>query len=172
MSSRLVRTAVCAAIGGIIASGVGIAPASAAVVGICTIKANDPHPSGHVSGNINAQGTVACSQIMDQIKTQTTLEKSNGQVWSAGVSDKKGVQNLSTYGNTSCSNSPGTFRTRLEVTLQFPAGFTPRYHYNNYYSPWKSFACGAARAASDSTQEAAEFMVVARTDGSLTVTSA
>lgn len=45
---------------------VASAPANAVVVGACTIKANDPHGSIHVSGTINSEGTLKCTIGMNR----------------------------------------------------------------------------------------------------------
>ncbi|WP_222440395.1 hypothetical protein, partial [Arthrobacter alpinus] len=51
------------------------APANAVVVGACTMKANDPHASVHVSGTINSEGTLKCTIGMTEIYLRTYLEK-------------------------------------------------------------------------------------------------
>jgi hypothetical protein len=52
-------------------------PAQAAdkTVGDCTIHANDPHPSGHVSGSINATGTLRCKTLKTSLHINVVLEK-------------------------------------------------------------------------------------------------
>lgn len=123
-------------------------PANAVVVGVCTIKANDPHPSTHYTGTINSTGTVQCTMVMDEIYVQTFLEKSNGQVWSQPAVDYFNTPYEMSNAATSCKNGPGTFRTRVSYTIHAPAGVNPRYAANTIYSPWKPFGCGVATFAS------------------------
>lgn len=155
--------ALVAAIGLIVTS----APASnAVVVSICTIKANYPHGSTHVQGTINAEGTIACTSIVDNIWIDVYLEKSTGQEWSAPSKSYNNVSHLANYGNTSCANGPGTFRARVQYAITFPAGYAPRYHASYLYSPWRSVGCGLARTAESDSIEL-ELQVKEYIDGSV-----
>ena len=126
-------------------------PANAVVVGVCTIKANNPHPSTHVNGTINAVGTVSCSVVMAEIYIKTTLEKATGSTWAGNTQDWYNVSSLQSNASTLCSQGPGTFRTRVSYVLRAPAGYSPAYSANTIYSPWTSVACGLQFAASGST---------------------
>jgi len=130
-------------------SGMAAPPAAqAVVVSVCTIKANDPHPSAHVSGNINATGTVSCTVSMAEIYLRVKLERGNGTVITGTTNDRFNTAYESGNAATSCANS-GTWRTRVEYALTFPAGYNPQYHSNNFASPWKAVACGNARLGLD-----------------------
>lgn len=135
------------------------APASAVVVGQCTIKANNPHGSTHVSGTINAQGTLSCTIGMTQIYVQTYLEKQNGPTWVGNAESWLNTPASKTYfshANTSCNQGPSNFRTRVSYSFQSPPGTNPSYTANTIYSPWISVICGANRAVpADSSGAAA-----------------
>lgn len=126
------------------------APANAVVVGVCEMKANNPHPSTHVSGTINSTGTLRCTVGMTEIYLRAYLEKSTGSSWGgnteAWLNTPPGTT-YSSYANTSCSNGPGTFRTRVTYALTSPPGYNPAYSANTIYSPWYSLACGLAGLA-------------------------
>jgi hypothetical protein len=132
-------------------TGIAAAPAASAavVIGVCTIKANDPHPSTHVNGTINGTGTVSCSVTMDEIYLKVKLERSTGTVVDGTTDDYFNTAYESGNASTSCANA-GTWRTRVEYALRAPAGYSPAYSANNFASPWKAVACGAARVAPDS----------------------
>ncbi|MHA7177379.1 hypothetical protein ACX80D_12055 [Arthrobacter sp. Sr24] len=126
---------------------VASAPANAVVVGACTIKANDPHGSIHVSGTINSEGTLKCTIGMTEIYIRTYLEKSGGPSWGGNTESWLNAVAGKTYksvANTACSQSPGTFRTRVSYTFQSPPGVNPAYTANTIYSPWFGIACGAS----------------------------
>ncbi|MGC0371284.1 hypothetical protein [Microbacterium sp. SLBN-111] len=126
-------------------------PANAYVIGECTIKANNPHPSTHVNGTINAQGTVACSVVMNEIYLRAVLERADGASWTGTTSDYFGVKGTQANAATSCSagESGLFFRLRIEYVLQAPPGVDPAYASNTIYSPWVSGKCtnGANRVA-------------------------
>lgn len=128
------------------------APANAAVVGACTMKANNPHASTHVSGTINAEGSMKCTIGMTEIYIQAYLEKSGGSSWAGnaeGWLSTPANKTYSSFANTSCSQGPATFRTRVTYSFTSPAGVNPSYSANTIYSPWYALACGlAARSAS------------------------
>lgn len=122
--------------------------ANAVVVGVCTIKANDPHPSAHVSGTINAVGTVTCTVVMDEIYLAVWLEKSTGSSWSSfPFYDYYNTSAASENAATSCGQGPGVFRTRVAYVLRAPAGYSPSYASNNFTGPWKNVACGVGFTA-------------------------
>lgn len=126
------------------------APANAVVVGACTMKANDPHPSGHVSGRINSEGSMRCTIGMTEIYIRAYLEKAGGASWGGTTESWLNTppgQTYSSFANTSCSQAPGTFRTRVSYTFRSPAGVNPAYTANTIYSPWKGVACGVSRMA-------------------------
>jgi len=123
------------------------APANAVVIGVCTIKVNDPHGSTHVSGTINAVGTVECSTTMQEIYVKTTLQKSAGPSWAGTPFDRFNVARGQANAATSCTAGPGTFRTVTSYVLRAPAGIDPAYAANTVYGPWRSVACGNARLA-------------------------
>ena len=130
-------------------TGIVAAPAAqAVVVGVCTIKANDPHPSTHVTGTINATGTVSCSVLMDEIYIKVSLERSNGTVVPGNTQDVYNTSYQMSNASTSCANA-GTWRTRVQYALYAPAGYNPQHSASNFASPWKSVACGVARIAPD-----------------------
>jgi hypothetical protein len=135
-------------------------PAQAVVVGVSTIKANDPHPSGHVAGTINAVWTVSCSMVMDEIYIQTYLEKSTGGVWVGAASDYFNTSYESSNAVASRSNGPGVFRTRVSYAIDAPPGINPAYHANTIYSPWKSVACGAASRLASADQGFTETVAI------------
>lgn len=123
------------------------APANAVVVGVCTIKANNPHPSSHFSGTINAVGTISCTIVMDEIYLGIYLEKATGATWSSyPFYDAFNTSSASENASTSCSQGPGTFRTRASYVLRAPAGYSPAYSANTIYSPWiTDVACGGGQ---------------------------
>jgi len=123
------------------------APAQAATVGVCTIKANDPHGSTHVAGTINAVGTVDCTVSMNEIYVKTTLEKAGGASWAGAPYDRFNTTRGQSNAATNCSAGPGTFRTVTSYVLRFPPNLNPAYASNTIYGPWRSVACGNARLA-------------------------
>lgn len=144
--------AIAFTVGGLAATA---APANAVVVGECTMKANDPHPSGHISGRINSEGSMRCTIGMDEIYIRAYLEKAGGSSW--GGTTESWVytvpgRTFSSFANTSCSEAPGTFRTRVSYTFRSPAGVNPAYTANTIYSPWKGVACGVSRMAPQAEQ--------------------
>jgi hypothetical protein len=123
-------------------------PANAVVVGVCTIKANNPHPSTHFNGTINSTGTVSCTVVMQEIYLAVYLEKSNGSTWSSyPFYDVFNTSSASENASTLCSQGPGTFRTRVSYVLRAPVGYSPAYTANTIYSPWMGVACGASFVA-------------------------
>lgn len=129
---------------------VAAAPANAVVVGACTIKANNPHASGHVTGRINSEGSLRCTIGMTEIYVRAYLEKSGGSSWAGnpqGYLNTPAGYTYSSFANTSCSQAPGTFRTRVSYAFQSPPGVNPSYSANTIYSPWTGLLCGAARVA-------------------------
>lgn len=120
-------------------------PANAVVVGACTIKANDPHASTHVTGTINSEGTLKCTIGMTEIYLRAYLERSDGSSWGGNTEawlDSIANKTYKSFANTSCSQSPGTFRTRVSYAFQSPPGVSPAYTSNIIYSPWFGLACG------------------------------
>ena len=120
-------------------------PAHAVVVGVCTIKANNPHGSSHVSGTVNAVGTVSCTLVMSEIYVFTTLEKSTGASWAGNNEDWFNSAAESSNAATSCSQAPGVFRARVAYAIHAPAGVNPRSTANTLYSPWISVTCSTAQ---------------------------
>lgn len=171
MSMRLRAALIALAV--VLTGGALAPPAQAIVVSICTIKANNPHGSTHVAGTINSQGTINCSATVDEIFIKVFLHKSTGGSWTNGSRDYFNVRSLSATGATSCSQGPAVFRTQVQYTIQFPAGYNPRYHANNLYSPWTGVACGGATraAGSDNVGTTEELLIMKRADGSLYVDS-
>jgi len=138
-------------------AGVAIAaPANAIIVGVCTIKANNPHGSTHVSGTINAVGTVSCTLVQDEIYIRTYLEKSTGASWGGNTQDYFDSSWEQSNAATSCNQGPGTFRTRVSYAIHAPVGVSPRYAANTIYSPWVPVACGVSNRATSSGNGAAE----------------
>ncbi|ALE93677.1 hypothetical protein AOC05_17335 [Arthrobacter alpinus] len=136
------------------------APANAVVVGACTMKANDPHASVHVSGTINSEGTLKCTIGMTEIYLRTYLEKSGGPTWGGNTESWLNATAGKTYksvANTSCSQGPATFRTRVAYTLQSPPGVSPAYTANNIYSPWFGLACGVAFRSTQAEESNSEW---------------
>ncbi|NQX29855.1 hypothetical protein HQQ81_21110 [Microbacteriaceae bacterium VKM Ac-2854] len=136
---------------------VGATPANAVVVGACTIKANNPHASGHVSGAINAEGSLRCTIGMTEIYIRAYLEKSGGSSWGGNTQswlNTPAGMTYSSFANTSCSQAPGTFRTRVSYTFTSPPGVNPSYTANTIYSPWIGLACGVSRVAPQSADSA------------------
>ncbi len=125
---------------------ISAAPAQAAVVGVCTIKANDPHPSTHVQGSINATGTIQCTVAMSELYIRVWLESPSGQLIAGTPDDRFGVSYVQGNSAISCSNA-GTWRTRVGYVLHSPPGLNPAYASGNVVSPWKSVACGVALLA-------------------------
>ncbi|MWV32127.1 hypothetical protein [Rathayibacter iranicus] len=125
-------------------------PANAAVVGACTMKANNPHPSGHVSGRINTEGSMICTVGMTEIYIRAYLEKSNGASWAGDTESWLGTpanKTYSSFANAPCSEGPATFRTRVSYSFTSPPGVSPAYTSNIMYSPWIPTACGSSRSA-------------------------
>lgn len=122
------------------------APANAVVVGVCTIKANNPHPSTHVNGTINAQGTASCTVVMNEICIRAVLERADGASWAGTTSDLFGATQTQANAATSCANGGGgqLFRLRISYVLRAPAGYNPAYSSNTIYSPWVGAKCGSA----------------------------
>lgn len=134
---------------------VAAAPANAVVVGACTVNANNPHASAHVTGRINSEGSMRCTIGMTEIYVRAYLEKSGGSSWAGNAQswfNTPAGYTYSSFANTSCSQSPGTFRTRVSYTFQSPPGVNPSYSANTIYSPWIGLRCGAARIAPESVE--------------------
>jgi hypothetical protein len=109
---------------------------------------------------------------MTELFIDVTLEKSTGASWSPPSIDYFGQSYLALNAATSCSNGPGTFRTRVNYTLEFPPGFTPVYTASWLYSPWKSVACGLTLAAAPNGTAAADARATADDDAvTLTIMS-
>lgn len=135
-------------------------PAQAAVVvGVCTMKANIPHPSHHVDGMINAQGTADCgSVVMKEIYVKTTLEKGNGQRWPGKAYDSFNTRAGRSNSAIPCSTGAGTYRTVTSWVLYAPEGYAPSYSTGTTYSAWTSVACGVSSrvAPQETTMSAGE----------------
>jgi hypothetical protein len=141
-------------------TGTTTTPASALVIGVCTIKANNPHASTHVSGTINAVGTVSCSVVMSEIYLAVHLEKATGGSWSSWpFYDSYNTKWASENAATSCGQGPGTFRSRVSYVLQAPPGANPAYSSGSIYSPWISVACGASLVAGGGAAQSASTTV-------------
>ena len=139
---------------------VAAAPANALVVGACTIKANAPHGSSHVSGTINSEGTLKCTIGMTEIYIKTYLEKSGGPSWVGNTESWLNSTAGKTYksvANTSCSQGPASFRTRVSYSFQSPPGWSPAYTANTLYSPWIGVACGVTFRSAQSEVSNAEW---------------
>lgn len=142
------------------------APASAVVVGICTIKANYPHGSTHVSGTINGVGTISCTKTMTSLYINVKLLKSGGPTWYGTSSLDYGVKNLRGNSATSCSNGPAKFKTSVEFILDAPPGYKPDRYVGAVISPWRSVACGvASRAAAASDETVSVDIPILSADG-------
>lgn len=122
------------------------APANAVVVGVCTIKANNPHPSTHVNGTINAQGTASCTVVMNEIYIRPVLERAGGTTWPGTPSDLFNATQTQANAATSCANASAgqLFRLRIEYVLRAPSGYDPAYSSSTIYSPWVGAKCGGA----------------------------
>lgn len=139
--------AIALTIGGVL--GVAAPADAATVVGVCTITVGEPHASSHVSGTINSYGRLSCSIGMTEIYIRAYLEKSTGSSWGGNTEswlNTPAGKTYSSYAKTSCSQGPGTFRTRLSVAFTSPPGYNPSYHANTYYSVWRGVACGVSFA--------------------------
>jgi len=149
MTRRLRRVAmVGVALAGMLITGAFVAPAAqAVVVGICTIKANNPHASTHVNGTINGTATITCSQTMQEIYLRVKLEKSNGTTKLGTTTDEYGVSNAQGNAFVQC-NQPGTYRVIAEYVLVAPPGYSPKRAASNIAGSYKSVACGAASRSS------------------------
>ncbi len=123
------------------------APAQAVVVGVCNINAQNPHPSNHVTGTINAVGTVSCSMVMQEIYVLTTLERMDGVTWTGNTRDYFNSNYEQSNAATSCNQGPGTFRTRVSYVIYAPPGVNPAYATSTVYSPWIGVICGGVTAA-------------------------
>ncbi|PPI53920.1 hypothetical protein [Rathayibacter toxicus] len=121
-------------------------PAQAITIGVCTMQAQDPHPSTHVNGTINGVGTATCSVSMDEIYVHTVLERADGATWQGDTNDYFGVNREQSNAATTCNNGPAVFRLRLSYVLRAPSGYSPAYSANTVYSIWKSVACGVSNA--------------------------
>lgn len=143
------------AIAALIFGGVSIAaPANAVVVGVCTIKANNPHGSTHVAGTINTEGSLQCTLGMTEIYVRAYLENSVGTSWPGNPVSRLGSPagvKYSSFANTTCGMGPGMFRTRVSYAFRSPAGVNPSYTANTIYSPWVPTACGLSRSAQSAT---------------------
>ncbi|GAA2009957.1 hypothetical protein FHS08_000603 [Microbacterium ulmi] len=129
-------------------------PANAVVVGVCTIKANNPHGSTHVSGTINAEGSLQCTIGMTEIYVRAYLENSVGTSWYGNTESWLATspnEKFSSFANTSCAMGPGSFRTRVSYAFTSPPGTNPSYTANTIYSPWIGVACGVSRSAGPTT---------------------
>lgn len=136
-------------LGGAIAVGgsIGVAaPANAAVVvGVCTIKLDEPHGSGHVSGTIDSNGVVQCSLGMPNIYVKTILHRDNGQTANGPTEDLYNTDPWKIVNSVAwvpCAGNQGTWQASLSVVLRSPAGTNPQYHANTYWSIWRNVACG------------------------------
>lgn len=150
---------------------VGSAPASALVVGKCTIKIGNSHASTHVKGTINAVSSIQCSIGMPALHIQTWLERrDDGKRWTGKASSwvsappgKKAQSNAA----TSCDEGPAQFRNRTYLSFTSPPKVSPASFSKTYYSDWGWEACGVKRSAEDSIQMVAEITVME--DGSMSI---
>ena len=149
---------------GVVATSLVVAPtanaASNVVVGLCTIKSNNPHGSEHVKGTINATGTISCSMKMTEMYIHVKIERSDGLIVSGGTDDRFNADYLMENAATPCSNS-GTWRSRVEYAIEAPAGVSPAYTANNITSPWYPVACGVAKRAPIELEQVVEITVPA-----------
>ncbi|TFC22098.1 hypothetical protein E3O55_18955 [Cryobacterium sp. MDB1-18-2] len=124
-------------------SGAGLlmATSAEATVITCAAKANNPHASSHVSGTINAQGTVTCDGAAAEMYISVILEKSDGRNWQGSAYSMLNTKSGSANAATSCSNGPGSFRNVTYISVQAPVGSTGN-HSETLQSSWVDVACG------------------------------
>jgi hypothetical protein len=63
-----------------------------------------------------------------------------------------GVSRLAANATKSCSEAPGSFQTRVDAVVHFPAGFSPTPQIVNVNSYWNSVLCGGGNIAPASLQ--------------------
>lgn len=135
------------------------APAQAITVGVCTMQAQDVHPSTHVSGTINGVGTASCSVVMDEIYVHTVLERADGATFPGNTNDVFNTNYQQSNAATPCSSaSGGNFRLRLSYVLRAPAGYSPSYSTNTIYSIWKDATCGQKNKAASADDLTAQLL--------------
>ncbi|WP_129545519.1 hypothetical protein [Arthrobacter dokdonensis] len=130
----------------------------------CGIYADYPHASNHVSGTINAVGRVECDGLVNEIYLKVTLAKSNGYL-SSTTQDRFYPTGGRLSGNAakSCAEAPGTFQTRVNAVVHFPAGYTPTPQVGNQNSAWFALACGVAfKAGATAPSSQPLYTIVAR----------
>jgi hypothetical protein len=131
------------------------APANAAVIGVCTMQVQDPHPSSHVNGTINVVGTASCTVTMTEIYVKVTLQRADGASWPGTTNDYFNTAQQQANAAAPCGAGPGTFRGYMSYVLRAPAGVNPSYSSGTVYGIWKGVACGGANrgAPEDSASE-------------------
>ncbi|WP_216364051.1 hypothetical protein, partial [Subtercola boreus] len=147
MKIRKLLTGFAVAAVAVLAVGLGAAPANAATIGVCTIQAQNPHPSTHVNGTINGVGTVNCTSSVPEIYIYVVLQKSTGESWANPSRDYANTSSQQNNGASPCSAGPGIFRVETQYAITFPAGASPAYSAGAVDSPWMQVACGSARVA-------------------------
>ncbi|GAA4364311.1 hypothetical protein GCM10023166_08100 [Paeniglutamicibacter cryotolerans] len=159
----LSATLICSLAGiGLVAGSVGAAaPASAAViVSVCTVKTNYAHGSTHVSGTINVEGNINCTDVMPEIYLRTTLRKtSNNKSWQGTPKDYFNATTFSTFASTSCNRAPGSFRGETYYSLRFPPGYTPATAKGTVSGAITSVNCNGANLLPEQPREAETVVV-------------
>jgi hypothetical protein len=111
-------------------SSVTLAGAQAAAASIlCTLKANNPHDSGHVNGTINTTATATCrggnNGNMVSIDVTARLIRS-GVTKATGSGRTTGQNNAGANAAVPCKgNSPGSFRGDAGAFILAPPGYRP-----------------------------------------------
>lgn len=119
------------------------AQAASATNGDCTIKANNPHPSVHVNGTINATGTIECKTKKANLHINVSLERRDGAVWkTVSPSDYLNTYKVQNNAFANCSAGPADFRTRAGWVIQHTS--TSAKVNGAVYTAWMPVACGTA----------------------------
>lgn len=121
--------------------------------GICTIRSNNPTASASPSGSISGTGSVSCTSTMAELFVKVTVQKSTGASWTGAASDRFNSSYVSASAAISCSQGPGTYRTRTSYVIYGSPGNSPSYVSSYLDTPYVNLACGVPFRSSPLDQE-------------------
>jgi hypothetical protein len=93
-----------------------------AIVIVCSISVQNPHPSSHVGGTVNVIARTQCSAPVASLEMVMALAR-NGVIVGQATNANGGSSSLQNNVAVRCVS--GTYQGAAEAGIVFPAGFVP-----------------------------------------------
>lgn len=110
---------------------------------VCRLSIDHPHPSGHVTGNVNVVARTRCTSPVAEIQMQIALARDGLTMASRGDS-RTGRDLLQINAATSCIK--GVYQGRVWATIYFPPDYLPAPQRLYEISPSIPIECGIPAA--------------------------